>query len=52
VGNNQTSDTPVARVSNDGGATFGPMLRLGMNGTIGAAREEGDTAGAEEEGEG
>jgi hypothetical protein len=31
---NQTSDTPVARVSTDGGATFGPMLRLTTNGTI------------------
>jgi hypothetical protein len=41
---NQTSDVPVARVSKDGGAKFGPMLRLGMDGTIGA------TAGAEEEG--
>jgi len=24
----QTSDTPVARISTDGGQTFGPMLRL------------------------
>ena len=31
---NQTSDTPVARISTDGGQTFGPMLRLGTNGTI------------------
>jgi hypothetical protein len=45
---NQTSDIPVARVSNDGGATFGPLLRLGMNGTIGATEEEGAAAGAEE----
>jgi hypothetical protein len=30
----QTSDTPVARISKDGGATFGPMLRLATNGTI------------------
>jgi hypothetical protein len=51
-GTNQTSDTPVGRVSNDGGATFGPMLRLGVNGTIGTAGEEGDTAGTAEEGEG
>ena len=43
---NQTSDIPVAKLSSDSGATFGPMLRLGMDGTIGA------TAGAEEEGEG
>jgi hypothetical protein len=31
---NQTSDTPVARLSSDGGQTFGPMLRLAANGTI------------------
>jgi hypothetical protein len=32
---NQTSDTLVMRVSNDNGATFGPMLMLATNGTIG-----------------
>jgi hypothetical protein len=32
---NDTSDEPVARVSNDNGATFGPLLRLATNGTIG-----------------
>jgi hypothetical protein len=32
---NETSDTPVARVSNNNGATFGPMLMLATNGTIG-----------------
>jgi hypothetical protein len=31
---NQTSDTPVARMSTDGGQTFGPMLRLAANGAI------------------
>jgi hypothetical protein len=31
---NQTADTPVARISNDGGQTFGPVLRLAANGTI------------------
>jgi hypothetical protein len=31
---NDTSDTPVARVSNDNRATFGPMLMLATNGTI------------------
>jgi hypothetical protein len=36
---NQTSDTPVMRVSTDNGATFGPMLMLATNGTIG---EEGE----------
>jgi hypothetical protein len=40
---NQTADTPVMRVSNDNGATFGPMLMLATNGTIGEAEgtEEG-----------
>jgi hypothetical protein len=37
---NQTSDTPVMRVSNDNGVTFGPMLMLATNGTIGEAAEE------------
>jgi hypothetical protein len=32
---NRTSDTPVARISTDAGQTFGPMLRLATNGTIG-----------------
>jgi hypothetical protein len=36
---NQTSDTPVMRISTDNGATFGPMLMLATNGTIG---EEGE----------
>jgi hypothetical protein len=31
---NQTSDAPVARISTDGGQTFGPVLRLATNGTI------------------
>jgi hypothetical protein len=44
---NQTSDTPVARISTDSGQTFGPMLMLATNGTIGEA-EEGET-GEEEE---
>lgn len=39
---NQTSDTPVARVSTDGGATFGPMLRLTTNDTISSTEEEGE----------
>ena len=37
---NQTSTTPVMRVSNDNGATFGPVLRLAPNGTIGASEDE------------
>jgi hypothetical protein len=32
---NETSDTPVARVSNDNGSTFGQVLMLATNGTIG-----------------
>ena len=36
---NQTDDTPVMRASNDNGATFGPMLMLVTNGTIGEAEE-------------
>ena len=35
---NQTSDIPVARVSNDGGHSFGPMLKLTTNGPISAAK--------------
>ena len=31
---NQTDDTPVMRVSNDNGESFGPLLRLATNGTI------------------
>jgi hypothetical protein len=44
---NQTSDTPVARISTDSGQTFGPMLRLATNGTLGEA--EGEEAEGEEE---
>jgi len=32
---NQTSDTPVMKVSTDGGKTFGPLLKLATNGTLG-----------------
>jgi hypothetical protein len=31
---NQTDDTPVMRVSEDNGETFGPLLRLATNGTL------------------
>ena len=37
---NQTSDTPVARVSNDAGQTFGPLLTLSANGTLGSGEAE------------
>jgi hypothetical protein len=46
---NQTSDTPVARISADGGQTFGPVLRLASNGTISST--ETTTTAAGEEGE-
>jgi len=32
---NQTDDTPVMRVSEDNGKTFGPLLKLASNGTLG-----------------
>jgi hypothetical protein len=32
---NQTKDTPVMRVSDNNGDTFGPLLKLSANGTIG-----------------
>jgi uncharacterized protein (UPF0333 family) len=31
---NQTANEPVMKISNDNGKTFGPLLRLGANGTI------------------
>ena len=49
---NQTSDVPVARVSNDGGATFGELIMLGANGTISVTEEEGEEAAAAAEGGG
>jgi hypothetical protein len=48
---NQTSDTPVARVSNDAGQSFDPMLRLAANGTIGSTEEGGETVEEEAVGE-
>ena len=36
---NQTAEEPVARISIDNGVTFGPILRLATNGTIGGATE-------------
>jgi hypothetical protein len=32
---NATSNEPVMKVSTDNGATFGPLLKLAANGTIG-----------------
>lgn len=45
---NQTSDTPVARLSTDGGQTFGSVLRLATNGTLSSTDEETTTASGEE----
>ena len=42
---NQTSDEPAARVSTDNGQTFGPVLMLATNGTIGEVEEEGPEEG-------
>jgi hypothetical protein len=41
---NQTSDEPAAKISTDNGQTFGPVLKLATNGTIGEAEgtEEGE----------
>jgi hypothetical protein len=49
---NQTSDIPVARVSNDGGETFGPLMMLAANGTLGSGEAEEITIVEEEEGGG
>jgi hypothetical protein len=35
---NATSDQPVLRISIDNGKTFGPILKLSANGTIGGSR--------------
>jgi hypothetical protein len=37
---NSTTGEPVARVSTDNGATFGPVLNLSANGTLGEEEEE------------
>ena len=37
---NQTSNEPAVRVSTDNGQTFGPVLKLATNGTIGESEEE------------
>ena len=36
---NQTSNEPAAKISTDNGQTFGPVLKLGTNGTIGEGEE-------------
>jgi hypothetical protein len=35
---NQTEDTPVMKVSTDFGKTFGPLLKLTTNGTLGTGK--------------
>jgi hypothetical protein len=42
---NQTSDIPVARISTDAGETFGELIMLGTNGTIGVTEEEDEGGG-------
>jgi hypothetical protein len=42
---NQTSNTPVMRVSNDFGETFGPILVLATNGTLGEAEAAEEESG-------
>jgi hypothetical protein len=37
---NETSDSPVMKVSNDFGKTFGPLLKLASNGTIASGEAE------------
>jgi hypothetical protein len=49
VGEEAPQDIPVMRVSNDGGQTFGPVLMLATNGTIGVTEEEGAVEEEEEE---
>ena len=41
VERNQTSNEPAAKISTDNGQAFGPVLKLGTNGTIGEAEEGG-----------
>ena len=37
---NQTSNEPAVRVGTDNGQTFGPVLKLATNGTIGESEDE------------
>jgi hypothetical protein len=37
---NQTSNEPAAKISTDNGQTFGPVLKLATNGTVGTEGEE------------
>jgi hypothetical protein len=40
VERNSTSNEPVAKISTDNGQTFGSVLSLAANGTIGETAEE------------
>jgi hypothetical protein len=40
VGDQPTSDVPVARVSNDGGETFRPLVMLGANRILAAEKKK------------
>ena len=42
---NQTDDIPVMKVSNDNGETFGPLLTLATNGTLGGQAEGEEAEG-------
>lgn len=46
---NQTSDIPVARISTDGGQTFGLVINIGTNGTLTTANGNTSTTTANEE---
>jgi plastocyanin len=39
---NQTSEEPAVRISTDNGVTFGPILKLASNSTIGSSRTSGN----------
>jgi hypothetical protein len=41
---NSTSNEPVARISTDGGETFGPVLALASNGTLTSTEEGAEVA--------
>lgn len=45
---NETSQEPSARTSSDNGATFGPIMNLAANGTIGETAEEPEEPEEEE----
>jgi ABC-type antimicrobial peptide transport system permease subunit len=46
---NQTDTEPVIRISSDGGQTFGPILQLAANGSIGSSGGEEEGGGGVEQ---